>query len=127
MKKIIGFIAFCLVSGGVYADECTQGTCINGKGVFKYSNGNVYEGNFKDATLEGQGTFTYADGEWKGGKYVGQFKANKANGKGTFFYANGDKYEGGWEDNALSGYGVFTYANGKVVKGQFKNNKYVGP
>jgi hypothetical protein len=127
MKNILALALVFAVAGAAYADECTSGTCINGKGTFKYSNGNVYEGNFKDATLDGQGTFTYADGEFKGGKYIGQFKNNKANGKGVFNYASGDKYDGGWEDNTLSGYGVFTYANGKVVKGQFKNNKYVGP
>ena len=114
------------VEGILGASDADKGSG-KGKGTFKYSNGNVYEGNFKDATLDGQGTFTYADGEFKGGKYIGQFKNNKANGKGVFNYASGDKYDGGWEDNTLSGYGVFTYANGKVVKGQFKNNKYVGP
>ena len=46
----------------------------NGKGIFKYSNGNVYEGEFKDDIFHGYGTYTYSDGR----TYTGLWEYDKA-------------------------------------------------
>jgi len=42
----------------------------------------------------GQGTFTYPDGQ----KYVGRWKDDKRNGQGTSTYPDGGKYVGRWKD-----------------------------
>ena len=34
-------------------------------------------------------------------KYVGEFKDNKPNGQGTWTYYNGDKYVGEWKDGVV--------------------------
>jgi hypothetical protein len=46
----------------------------NGTGIFKYKDGNVYEGGFKDNKKDGKGKLLEADGtsydgEWKDGKF----------------------------------------------------------
>ena len=43
----------------------------------------------------GQGTFTYGKGKWEGDKYEGEFKVGYRNGQGTYTWSNGDKYVGG--------------------------------
>ena len=45
----------------------------NGKGLYVYTGGNKYEGEFKDGEQDGQGTFTLSDGT----KFVGEWKDNK--------------------------------------------------
>ena len=50
---------------------------LNGKGKIKYENGDVYEGEFKDGELDGQGKFISANGKLI---YEGEFKDGKQNG-----------------------------------------------
>lgn len=43
---------------------------MHGRGVFKFSNGDMYDGDWKDNYMHGRGIFKYADGssyegEWK--------------------------------------------------------------
>ncbi len=56
--------------------------------------GHTYIGEFKDGNFNGQGAYTYANGD----KYVGEFKDGKYNGQGTETFANGDKYVGEYKD-----------------------------
>ena len=62
---------------------------------------NKYVGDFKDGEINGQGTFTFADGN----KYVGEFKDDVFNGQGTYTFADGTVEEGIWKDDE------FQYAN----------------
>ena len=91
-------------------------------GVYEYSNGAKYVGQFKDGLRNGQGTLTHASGA----KYVGQFKDGSFNGQGTYTFANGDKYVGQFKDNKYDGFGTFTFANGDKYVGQYKDDKYDG-
>jgi antitoxin component YwqK of YwqJK toxin-antitoxin module len=56
--------------------------------------GDVYEGEFRNGLLNGQGMMIYPDGE----KYVGEFKNGNRNGQGTITFANGRVEEGIWAD-----------------------------
>ena len=119
--------------------------------TFTWANSDKYVGQFKDDKYNGQGTFTWTDGE-----YVGPPKDGKKNGQGTYTYASGDKYVGqyqdgkkrqgtldrwrnyvgDWKDNELHGQGTYTYGGDKYVgRGDKKTddaftfsngNKYVG-
>ena len=93
MKKI--FIAlFCCVALVGYG-QCISGDCENGQGTYTYANGDKYVGEFKDGLKNGKGTYTFASGN----KYVGKFKDDKYNGKGTATLADGSIYHSGlWKD-----------------------------
>ena len=43
---------------------------------------------------------------------MGQCKDDKANGQGIYTWANGDRYEGQWIDNNKTGRGIYTWPNG---------------
>ena len=65
MKKLL-FVLSLAFSGMVYG-QCVEGDCVNGKGKF----------------VMGKDT------------YIGEFKDDEFNGQGIYTYGNGDKYEGG--------------------------------
>ena len=97
-----------------------------GQGTYTYaegeSKGDKYVGEYKDGDTHGQGTYTWADGE----KYVGEFKDDMPHGQGTYTYANGDKYVGEFMNDMMHGQGTFTYADGRIEKGLWENIKYLG-
>ncbi len=51
---------------------------------------------------------TYEDGS----RYEGEYKNGSKHGKGTYYYVDGNKYTGDWVNNQKAGEGVFTWANG---------------
>uniref|UniRef100_T1J7C4 MORN repeat-containing protein 5 n=1 Tax=Strigamia maritima TaxID=126957 RepID=T1J7C4_STRMM len=113
------------------------------KGVFIFSNGDTYEGDFwinEDGHVErhGTGTFFRVDGlqyrgEWfkdkmngqgklthpSGAVYEGQFISNKYFGEGKYNFPDGSYYEGRFVDNKVQGYSTFTDPYGQVWKGTF--------
>ena len=117
---------------------------IHSRGILKkeYSNGDVYEGQFKDGKRTGQGTYTWLsgsvyEGQWKdneqhglgtkswanGDVYEGQFKDGKKTGQGTWASSHGDVYEGQWKDDIKHGQGTYTWPSGNVYEGQWKDNE----
>jgi hypothetical protein len=97
----------CLLLGTFYA---------NSRGTFKFVNGDVYVGDWKDGKHYGQGTFKNADGD----VYVGEWKNGKRHGLGTLKWADGDVYVGDWEDgefvngSILHGLSIYRRADGNV-------------
>jgi hypothetical protein len=131
MKKHIVSLCFLslFVAGYVYAD-CISGNCYNGQGTFTYANGNKYVGRFKDGRPDGQGTMTYdAGGLAEDSEYVGQWKNGKREGQGTWTYGwdftgdEGGKYVGQWKDDKREGQGTLTEADGHKYVGQWKDDK----
>ena len=72
---------------------CVSGDCRNGKGIYIYSSGAVYIGEFKDGIIHGVGVCNYSDGS---------------------------KYQGQWVDRLPEGIGTRTYADGKIRNGMWK-------
>ena len=87
----------------VYEGEFS-GDEINGKGTYRYANGDVYEGDFVKGSKEGSGKYVWQNGAY----YEGTYKDNKKDGKGVFHYANGSVYEGDFKDDLKNGEGVYT-------------------
>ena len=54
-----------------------------------------------------------------------EWKDGEKNGQGTFTFVNGDKYVGEVKDDKMHGQGTYTKANGKVYKGIFEQNKLI--
>jgi hypothetical protein len=64
-------------------------TWTNCFGTSTYTNGD-YVGAWKNGKRNGQGTYTYAEGD----KYVGEYKDGKQHGQGTYTWVSGSKYVG---------------------------------
>lgn len=58
--------------------EYASGT-MNGTGVYKFSNGCVYEGEFKNGNMEGKGKYTYNSGGYYDGYWISGKKWGKVN------------------------------------------------
>lgn len=111
----------------------------NGEGICKYSNGNRYDGGWKDDLKDGQGKLVtdssiytglfknnLLEGAGKlsfnaGGEYQGNFKNDKYNGTGTRKSAAGDKYTGEWYEGKENGTGSCIYADGCKYDGGWKD------
>jgi hypothetical protein len=96
---------------------------LNGQGKIITKNGSIYEGQFKDNNLNGQGKII--DIEYNGcWVYEGEFKDNLLNGQGKIISKNGCwVYEGEFKDNLLNGQGKIISKNGCwVYEGEFKDN-----
>lgn len=101
---------------------CIIGDCTNGTGNLRYSNGDRYEGGFKDGLKHGRGTYNYANGD----VYEGEYANDMRHGTGTYSYYNGDIYMGQFVEGKREGQGELLLANGSVEKGLFRNNKFMG-
>lgn len=76
----------------------------NPKNVIKetYEDGSFYEGEMKEDTRHGKGTFKFS----KGGTYKGDWVLGKMHGYGILFYPSGKiAYEGEWKNDVFEGKG----------------------
>ena len=83
-------------------------------GVLNYSNGDSYEGEFKNGKKHGNGTMN-----WDNGKYKGQWKENLPDGEGIYTSVDGSAYEGSWKNGKQHGKGMFFFYNGDFLQGDF--------
>ena len=102
------------------SSNCLRGNCENGDGAYRYPDGSEYSGEFRNAKMHGEGTYTYAG---RGEKYVGEWRGGTINGQGTYYYRSGNRYVGEWRNGRKSGQGTYTYANGDKYAGNFENDQ----
>lgn len=126
--------------------NCVSGDCINGSGRMTFSNGDKFEGDFKNGQptygkvtltngdeyfgelknnlFDGAGSFTKKMGE---GLYIreGLYKNGQLNGRGMITLPDGNKYQGNFVNGKLEGKGTYTFKGG-VYEGEFKNNMQNG-
>lgn len=91
-----------------------------GYGKCTYTNGDKYEGEFKDNKSNGYGTY-YSSGKI----HKGQFKGGKRDGQGTTIYQDGDNFVGEWKDDKANGKGKYTYSNGSAFTGVWSDGNLV--
>jgi len=94
----------------------------NGQGTFTFNDGNKYIGQYKDGQRNGKGTFTFASGN----KYTGQFKDGYFHGQGTFAFVSGEKHVGEFREDNFNGQGIHTYEDGSKYVGEFRDDKRNG-
>ena len=69
---------------------------MHGKGVYRYAEGDVYSGEWREDKRHGKGTVQYVSGP-KGQvveKFEGDWVSGKMQGQGRYQYADGGVYEG---------------------------------
>ncbi|ESL05678.1 hypothetical protein TRSC58_06663 [Trypanosoma rangeli SC58] len=112
----------------------------HGHGVMKYSNGDIYDGDWASNLRHGHGTLTTAAGEvytgrWdkderhgngkiiyvNGGEFKGVMVHDKRHGEGVMLFPNGDEYYGTFTSNKIEGHGTMRYRNGDVYEGMWKD------
>ena len=125
MKKILAIIVLSALWSNVVLANCV-GNCFDGYGTYTWPDGNKYIGLWKNSKQNGQGTLTWASGDFAGDKYVGEFKNGQMHGQGTYTWADGTKYVGNHENNSGNGQGTITWANGNKYVGEVKDDELHG-
>jgi hypothetical protein len=97
-------------------------TPVDGRGSMIYSNGDRYDGEFRNGKRNGCGTFTFANGR----SYVGQFRDDQFQGQGIWTLENGDRYIGEFQDNKCDGQGTFISVDGSQKTGIWENGDLTG-
>ena len=101
----------------------------NCEGNFTYTNGDIYEGLFKNGTHDGVATYYYlAENKYKGDKHIGEYKNGKKHGRGIYYFlannnSKGNIYIGEFKDSKINGQGNMTSSNGSKYIGEWKNGK----
>lgn len=80
------------------ANGCRFGDCQNGFGHYRWSNGECYQGQWRDGQQSGLGTMFWPDGR----SYIGQWEAGKMQGGGALYQANRPTKRGLWQQNQLA-------------------------
>jgi N-acetylmuramoyl-L-alanine amidase len=95
----------------------------NGQGSMDYSNGDYFNGDFKDDNeWIGQGKLTQSDGS----TYKGEFKNGNWHGKGTYTWPNGNNHVGQWKNGLRHGQGVWALSSGFKYIGKWENDEQTG-
>lgn len=102
--------------------ECISGNCVTGRGVYKYSNGAVYDGEFSDSLKNGTGVMVWQNGD----KYMGDWKAGYRTGKGNYYFADGGSYTGDFFKGGFDGKGTRIYKDSSHYIGDWKADKRNG-
>ncbi|MCF6170449.1 MAG: hypothetical protein L3J66_05665 [Bacteroidales bacterium] len=119
MKKLL-VILFVLFFSGTGSIVIAQQNC---QVLIPAIVGN-YFGKCKKGLAHGKGKAIGID------TYEGVFRRGLPNGNGTYTWANGDEYQGKWVDGQMSGEGVLTIKTDKgdsLIAGIWKENEYLGP
>jgi hypothetical protein len=113
-----------IMANGKYVGTINKEGKFDGKGIFYFKNGDIYEGGYKNGFREGYGTYKYANGE----KFEGDFIKGKADGFGIVYYKNGYYYKGNWKNDLKEGKGEYYNPKTKTItygvwsKGKRKKN-----
>ncbi|BAP54997.1 hypothetical protein THII_0700 [Thioploca ingrica] len=93
-----------------------------GKGIYIWPNGERYTGDFMAGKRHGIGAYVWSNGD----RYEGEYVNDERHGKGTYTWANGDRYEGDFFKGQRHGKGKLTWADGEVYEGAFAEGKRTG-
>lgn len=114
------------------------------RGILKYKDGSVYDGEWKNGKYDGEGVFSCLEYTYKGNflnnypngngsilfydysSYVGSWKDGMANGQGVMKFSNGDVYNGEWLSNEFNGNGTYMFSTGDIYIGGFANGLQSG-
>jgi hypothetical protein len=109
--------------------KCEHGDCLNGYSRFNFENGDVYEGDVKNGSPDGNGIYQYSNGE----VFTGIFKSGKKEGKGTYYFNDGTVKIAYWTNDTVNsnadyldyGYGVIEAGEKSVYSGYYKGENWI--
>ena len=90
---------------------------INGEGIFKFKNGEVYEGQIKDSKIDGVGRYKF--GKFNEYTYTGNFVNGQKSGNGKLEF-NANVYNK-WSENEYNNLRKEKYKELKIAKKKRKN------
>jgi len=108
-------------SSGTYIGCLDFESNANGFGIMRFSDGNIYEGNWKRNQFQGYGKMKFKNGDI----YTGYWSENKIEGEGEMIYSNNSYYKGFWKNNMYHGFGerkIIFDSQVQILKGEFKND-----
>ncbi|KAJ5074917.1 hypothetical protein M0811_07960 [Anaeramoeba ignava] len=116
-----------------------------GRSKVEYPNGTIFEGEYVDGKKEGKGIIKFSIGDvlvsfWKNGlpngdtvltdpsgkKYQGMFVDGKREGEGEFIDIDGTIYQGEFKNNMFHGDGTIEFSDGTKFIGTFQFNSREG-
>jgi hypothetical protein len=97
-----------------------KGKVIHGNTTAGVHGNEVYEGDWENNLMQGEGTYYFTSGA----VYKGQWINGKRHGNGIIEYPDGSLYEGQWEQDLMHGNGKYIDNGGLVWEGIFIKNKY---
>ena len=102
---------------------CVAGDCQNKYGRYKWANGDVFTGFFRNGNMY-MGSYKFANGD----KYTGMFNnQNGFHGNGRFFFQNGEYYGGQWANGKYHGRGYYVTKDATSMKGVWTNGSLTEP
>ncbi|CAD8073976.1 unnamed protein product [Paramecium sonneborni] len=114
-NELNGFSRMIYSNGDIFECDFKFGKA-NGFGVFQ-SKSKVVKGLWINNVLNGEGQEIRNDGL----KYYGQFKDGQKSGRGILYYKDGCKYEGEMNRNKINGKGTFIWNDQSYYEGEFRN------
>lgn len=102
----------------------------HGWGVYRYSDGRVYDGPHVDGLRHGRGgTFTWPT---DGSVYHGDYVRGVREGRGTHTFTRrgdgvvGGRYDGTWKEGRYDGFGTCIWEDGRQYHGEWKEGRAEG-
>lgn len=97
-----------------------EGNCQDGYGTYYYSDGNVYEGFFKDGTRNGPGILTFSGGD----TYIGNWVNGLKDGYALYKWSSGAAYIGYYKNDKLNGEGMYLNEKNEIKGGVLKDGNF---
>jgi hypothetical protein len=99
---------------------------MNGNGLYRFKNGSLYEGEFKDNQFQGRGKLIDKLNDLV---IVGEFMNNQPNGYSRVVYSDESEYDGPLKNGLREGKGTYKYAPNEaplLYHGEFREDAYEG-
>ncbi|XP_034188696.1 uncharacterized protein LOC117608151 isoform X2 [Osmia lignaria lignaria] len=127
------------ISNNTYTGRISR-KMMEGKGVYRWSNGAQYKGDFEQNRMHGKGLLEWNSNCWYEGDFVNGYRHGRGimvdgenrymytgiwymgqrHGKGYCRYGDNSSYDGDWVMDKMHGVGLRTYTKGSYY-GQWKN------